>query len=640
MSKTEPPPNVYQLAQSNFDAIPDSPWVYWVKPSLRHLFEFLPRLGDMAPSIHGTATYDNFRFLRFWWEAGIPQISRGSRSWAEFELSKKTHVPYMKGGPFLRWYGNQEFVLQLQNRGRVLIAFLDSKRDSIRGSEQIFREGITYSFLTSGTFSARISPGGFIFDVAGSSLFPQDIPLLLSVLNSKFAAYVLKLLNPTVNFQVGDLARLPIPVSHGVALQSLVGQAVIIAKLNTAKDETSYDFIAPSPWRVGLGDMTAAQARLAELEREIDDEVYRLYAISDEDRAAIEAELAGEPITDEDNAEYATENTDEEGPEPPMTIEELADRWISYAVGIVLGRFQPGDLGSLGSAVYRREDFIVGSLSAPNDDEFDNLVGQSDRFSYIDKGGGRHMFSSETEAALKELAVPDGISVLDQEHARDLPNLVERALTLMLGSEETQEVIEAGAGGDLRKFIQRKFFTQHHIKLYRKRAVYWSIQSRDLSYGFVLFHEKIHKDTFYVLQRDYLDIKRNRIALRLEEIQNRLESAQGREGKRIETEMAEQQELAEELGQFAKDLEDITQNGYEPRPNWIDDGVILRMAPLWKVIPVWQKEPKKYWDRLASGDYDWSHIAMHYWPERAREKCKTNKSYAIAHGLEELYEGQ
>jgi len=80
--------------------------------------------------------------------------------------------------------------------------------------------------------------------------------------------------------------------------------------------------------------------------------------------------------------------------------------------------------------------------------------------------------------------------------------------------------------------------------------------------------------------------------------------------------------------------------GYTPEENWIDDGVILRIAPLWEVIPIWKSEPKKFWERLQDGQYDWSHIAMHYWPNRCLEQCRTNKSYAIAHGLEELYEGK
>jgi hypothetical protein len=57
------------------------------------------------------------------------------------------------------------------------------------------------------------------------------------------------------------------------------------------------------------------------------------------------------------------------------------------------------------------------------------------------------------------------------------------------------------------------------------------------------------------------------------------------------------------------------------------------------LIPIWKGEPRKYWERLQRGDYDWSHIAERYWPERVKEACKANKSFAIAHGHEEWYEG-
>jgi hypothetical protein len=72
----------------------------------------------------------------------------------------------------------------------------------------------------------------------------------------------------------------------------------------------------------------------------------------------------------------------------------------------------------------------------------------------------------------------------------------------------------------------------------------------------------------------------------------------------------------------------------------VDYGVILHLAPLWELIPLWKSEPKKHWERLEHGDFDWSHIAMRYWPARVREKCKTDKSYAIAHGHEEWYKAE
>ena len=71
-----------------------------------------------------------------------------------------------------------------------------------------------------------------------------------------------------------------------------------------------------------------------------------------------------------------------------------------------------------------------------------------------------------------------------------------------------------------------------------------------------------------------------------------------------------------------------------------DDGVQITAAPLWSLFRhrTWQNTLKKTWEQLEQGDFDWAHMAMNYWPERVREKCKTDKSLAIAHGLEELYQ--
>lgn len=212
----------------------------------------------------------------------------------------------------------------------------------IRNPDFYFRRGVTWTDLTSGRFSARLSPGGFIFDVKGSSAFPDDIPLVLGLLNSSFAHYALTLLNPTVSFQVGDLARLPIPAASSDALRALVEEAIALARAESAEDETAYDFVAPPAWATGLVDVAARAARLAAVERAIDEEVYRLYGLSAEDRAAIEAELAEPAAAGEagDDAD-AAEPPEEAAPAARLTREDLARRWIGYAVGVVLGRFVP-----------------------------------------------------------------------------------------------------------------------------------------------------------------------------------------------------------------------------------------------------------------------------------------------------------
>jgi hypothetical protein len=195
--------------------------------------------------------------------------------------------PYMKGGTFRRWYGNQDFVVNWRNGAEEISAF---DRAVIRNPDFYFRRGVTWTDLTAGRFSARLSPGGFVFDVSGSSVFPPDVELVLAVMNSSWAQYALKLINPTVHVQVGDLARLPVPKQSSATLRGVVDRAVARAKADSEEDETTYDFIAPPLWPGGTKTVTQRHDGLAELERQIDDEVYRLYEISDEDRQAIEAD--------------------------------------------------------------------------------------------------------------------------------------------------------------------------------------------------------------------------------------------------------------------------------------------------------------------------------------------------------------
>ena len=465
----------------------------------------------------------------------------------------------------------------------------------------------------------------------------------MAVMNSHWMNYALGLLNPTVSFQVGDISRVPFQEPSReikAEFDRLVPQCIHLQQVESMRSENTFDFHAPLDWETGPSQELAASQRLSAVEEQINEQVYALYEISPQDRQAIESELAGGMALTEESEKVETEEEDESQAEMGVTRQSLALAWLSYAIGIVLSRFHPGSPGALGSAIYRRSDFAIGSLPEPSEEEFNELVGEPSQFAYIDEQGGRHVFSLPVEQALRKLALPDGIAVFDPNHPRDLPALVSKALELMLGQAQAQEVIQQAAGGDLRNFLEKDFFNQHHIKQYRKRPVYWPIQSSKRSYGFVLFHEKIDRNTFYALQQEpYLPTKRRAVQLRLEELGKKVLTAQGAARKPIEKEMDELRQLAEELAQFAKDLDAITRGGYEPEADWIDDGVILRMAPLWSVIPLWKSEPKKYWEELAAGKYDWSRIAMKYWPERVKQACKKNKSYAIAHGHEEWYVG-
>jgi len=652
--------NTHHAAQQRFDAIPGSPWIYWVGATIANLFknEAFSSLGESYPIDMGLKTSGNERFIRWWWE-----VSRRMRletcDRQDAIASGARWFPYAKGAARWKWAGAVWNCVVWQNDGHEIKEHLLRQYPYLNGDpgwcthneDLYFSPVVVWGTISSAGFSASFLDRGNIISNANYGVFaPEEAALrVLGVFHSRLAQYLLGLLSPTINFNKGEVEKLPLAdLESSERLARLSLACVNLSDVTIASIELSPKFCAPFCWDTGLDDLTAAQARLTALESQIDDEVYRLYGISDEDRAAIEAELAGGSSADE-------ETEDEAEPEPPMTRQELAVRWISYAVGVVLGRFQPGlppqvggdERGGLGSAIYRRADFAVGSLPAPDTAEFDQLVGPVEHFAYVDADGGRHLFSAEVESALRDLALPDGIAVLDEGHEKDLPALVKKALQLMLdwgadtehAARKTHEVIEIGAGGDLRRFFERHFFTQWHFRWYRKRPVYWPLQSARRSYGFVLFHERVDRSTLYVLQRDYLDHKLNGLRLQIGDLRGQAEALSGAARKRVERQMDRTTQQLDEITEFAATMERVVREGHEPAPDWIDDGVILRMAPLWELIPIWWREPKKYWERLGRGDYDWSHIAMRYWPERVREKGRTNKSFAIAHGYEEWYQG-
>ncbi|APB32597.1 Type II restriction enzyme, methylase subunits (N-terminus), partial [Gloeomargarita lithophora Alchichica-D10] len=112
-----PDPAVYRYHQADFAAIPTSPWVYWITPTLRNLFKDLKRMGDDTAICIGMRTGDNFMFLRFWWEVGTEKIAFNCDSAQTAQATGKRWFPYMKGGSFQRWYGNQEYVVNWENDG-------------------------------------------------------------------------------------------------------------------------------------------------------------------------------------------------------------------------------------------------------------------------------------------------------------------------------------------------------------------------------------------------------------------------------------------------------------------------------------------------------------------------------------------
>lgn len=232
----------FEVSTDDFAVIPSAPVAYWLGKAMLRAFDN-KTLGEIVPVREGVITGDNDRFLRRWYEVSSDKTAfAGSQKRKWYLLNK--------GGDNRKWYGNREFVINWENDGAEIKSFRDENgrlRSRPQGLNYNFRPSVSWSQITSGTLSVRYYDENFMFNVAGTSAFPSDErhhTMLLGLLNSKAAAEFAKVLNPTMNMNPGDLARLPIPEfpDDTEETEQLIKDNVRICKDEWDSFETSYDF--------------------------------------------------------------------------------------------------------------------------------------------------------------------------------------------------------------------------------------------------------------------------------------------------------------------------------------------------------------------------------------------------------------
>jgi DNA polymerase III delta prime subunit len=217
-----------------------------------------------------------------------------------------------------------------------------------------------------------------------------------------------------------------------------------------------------------------------------------------------------------------------------------------------------------------------------------------------------------------------GILVNDQGHPHDLARLIEEVLVR----------IEVPVPEDVRRWLQRDFFAFHlqrYSKSRRKAPIYWPLATSSGSYTLWVYYPSLTSQTLYTAINDFVEPKLKQVGADVTALRNKGSARTRNDEKQFEVLRTFELELIEMRDTLLK-----LAPAYKPNH---DDGVQIAAAPLWPLFrhKPWQKVLKDTWTKLEKGDYDWAHLAMNYWPERVREKCKTDKSLAIAHGLEDLY---
>lgn len=397
---------------------------------------------------------------------------------------------------------------------------------------------------------------------------------------------------------MGDISLLPIPkIDDRVAgeIRRLAKNGWSIQRNRDSIEEISHSFLLPLRLRsrVSEFDFDKIDSEIDEIRRDINTIVFDVYGVTEGDRASVHKGHNTSEVVESQSEEVANVAGEEEDTLFPA---DQTDGLLSWAVGVSFGRFD------WRLATGERVDPLEPG-------PFDPLPAKSPGMLPDDLEPFQHHA---------------GVLVDDGGHMLDLAHRADAVLAR----------VDAPVALDVRQWMQRDFFPLHlqrYSKSRRKSPIYWPLATASGSYTLWLYYPLLTSQTLYTAVNDFLDPKLKLVRDDAAALRSKAD-ARSREDERafeaLQVLEAELIELREALLQIAPTY----------RPNH-HDGVQINAAPLWPLFRYkpWQKLLRETWAKLEKGEYDWAHLAMAYWPDRVREKCKTDKSLAIAHNLEHLY---
>jgi hypothetical protein len=583
-----------------FQRVAEIPYCHHLPKKLLALWERPGRLKDLARIAKGNTTFDDFRFLRCWQEIPFPR--------------PPTWSPYRSGGEFQPFFAPSKLLIDWAGGGAAIRAWGASKHGSdaqVMQSSDLWRQpGLSYPRV-GGAFGVRIAPAGEIF--AGTSVFilPDQEDhryALLAFLNSSLAIALFEAHGRNRLTETIAVKDLPVAVPDLAPLvnqlESLAKDAIAAVREWDETDETSPLFIRPyfDGKRLSSTQLSSSASR----------RVSEAVRLSSELMAAHLEISLGE-----------LGQADAQMWQPSNSTEEDASRIFSYLVGIAFGRWDPsaaimdvrthervGDFDQLPQcppgARQSAENLVEAMRCTPrqSSNSFDLSLPILEH-----ERGKESVFLSGVRSAMETIWSEDS-------------DEVEAALCASLGVPRLVSYIDKPTG-----------FFENHLRRYsfsrRQAPIYWCLSTTSGSYMLWVYYPRLSDQTMYSAINNFVEPK-------IKQVEESLKAL------RVKGRSREEERTFEDLQGLQQELRDMHTLLLNVAPTYRPnhrDGIQISAAPMWPLFRYkpWQKVLKDTWVKLERGDYDWAHLAMNYWPERVREKCKTDKSLAISHGLEHLY---
>ena len=534
-----------EMINDKFTALPGCQFAYWITPALLNDFSDGIKLGDIAAPRQGLATGDNDTFLRFWHEVAYYKLGFSYKTTEEFQLSNKLYTPYNKGGEYCKWYGNRDLVIKFDTDNYDI---LQNQGNHLPSKQYYFSECATWSALTTSGFSCRYCENGFVFDTKGSSLFCNNRDELLTYmgfLNSIVANEIFKMLSPTVDYNAGTVANVPILSRKNERVNYIVGDNIEKAKRAADAFETSWDFqrhplVTPAIdqhymllsdcWRDWERACAERFAQLKANEEELNRIFIDIYGLQDELTPAV------------DDKDVTVRKAD-----LSRDIRSL----ISYAVGCMVGRY---------------------SLDKPG---------------LAFAGGAWDASQYVTYPADKDGILP----ITDDEYfADDIVTMFVNWLKTVYGADTLEENLRfisdaLGGKGSPREVIRNYFlndFYKDHLKVYQKRPIYWLFDSgKKNGFKALVYMHRYQPDTIARVRTDYVHEMQSRYRTAIADVEQRLNDASTSERVKLTKRLNALQAQADELRQYEEKIHHLADQMIAID---LDDGVKVNYAKFADVL--------------------------------------------------------
>lgn len=493
----------------DFKKIPGSPIAYWLKDT--KIFTDNASMGDLFTIKSGIMTGNDSKFLRLWNEVSIKKIG--------FNLKKSSEMshhwyPLSKGGEFRRWYGNVEHIIDLYNNAENILNGGGNFR--LRDKDLYFKPYITWSRISSGSISFRYMPGGVLFADAAPGIFLKNDNKIICFLNSKVSGYLLKILNPTLNYQTQDIEKLPISNDCEMSAKKLCE----ISKLDWDSYETSWDFTqnpiirtqqpnleqAFNTWQQQNSDAVAEMKRLEEENNKL---FIDAYGLQDE----LTPDVPDEQIT------LTRANREKD-----------SQRLVSYAIGCMMGRYSLDEPGLI-YAHAGNQDFDASRYQKFPADA-DGIIPLTEM----------HWFEDDATHRIQEfLTAVWGKDTLDA-------NMQWLAESLDKKASETAE-------DTIRRYLASKFY-KDHMQTYKKRPINWLFSSgKQGAFQALVYLHRYNESTLARMRTEYVMPLISKMAAYANSLETAKESSDSAaEIKRKEKELQNLHKQQAELSSFEEKL--------------------------------------------------------------------------------------